>query len=101
MRTISNMTTISARTTSPTDRVRPASGEEHPSPTLAHPRRQALALVVLATAQLMVMLDLTIVNIALPAMQRALTFSPTSLAWVVDGYVLAFGGFLLLGGSST
>jgi len=60
-----------------------------------HPR---LALVVIATAQLMVMLDLTIVNIALPAMQRELGFSTTNLSWVVNAYVLAFGGLLLLGG---
>lgn len=57
-----------------------------------------LALVVIATAQLMVMLDLTIVNIALPAMQKALGFSVTDLSWVVNAYVLAFGGLLLLGG---
>ncbi len=56
------------------------------------------ALIVIATAQLMVMLDLTIVNIALPAMQRELGFSVTSLSWVVNAYVLAFGGLLLLGG---
>jgi EmrB/QacA subfamily drug resistance transporter len=57
-----------------------------------------LALVVIATAQLMVMLDLTIVNIALPAIQRELHFSTTNLTWVIDAYVLAFGGLLLLGG---
>lgn len=61
-------------------------------------RRHPLALVVIATAQLMVMLDLTIVNIALPSMQRELHFSGTSLTWVIDAYVLAFGGLLLLGG---
>ncbi len=60
-----------------------------------HPR---LALVVIATAQLMVMLDLTIVNIALPAVQRELRFSSASLTWVIDAYVLVFGGLLLLGG---
>ncbi|MHB8219069.1 MAG: MFS transporter [Acidimicrobiales bacterium] len=54
--------------------------------------------MVIATAQLMVMLDLTIVNIALPAMQRELGFSTTNLSWVVNAYVLAFGGLLLLGG---
>ena len=58
------------------------------------------ALVVIATAQLMVMLDLTIVNIALPAIQRGLGFSTTGLSWVVDAYVLAFGGLLMLGGRS-
>ena len=46
----------------------------------------------------MVMLDLTIVNIALPSMQRELHFSSTSLTWVIDAYVLAFGGLLVLGG---
>ena len=59
-----------------------------------------LALVVIATAQLMVMLDLTIVNIALPSIQRELHFSATNLTWVIDAYVLAFGGLLLLGGRS-
>ncbi len=61
-------------------------------------RRHSLALVVIAAAQLMVMLDLTIVNIALPSMQRELGFSATNLTWVVDAYVLVFGGMLLLGG---
>ena len=57
-----------------------------------------LALVVIAAAQLMVMLDLTIVNIALPTVQRALRFSSTDLTWVIDAYVLVFGGLLLFGG---
>ncbi|MGC8466096.1 MAG: MFS transporter [Acidimicrobiales bacterium] len=57
-----------------------------------------LALVVIAAAQLMVMLDLTIVNIALPSIQRELGFSLTNLTWVIDAYVLVFGGILLLGG---
>ncbi len=60
--------------------------------------RHRLALVTIAAAQLMVMLDLTIVNIALPAMQRELHFSTTNLTWVIDAYVLVFGGLLLLGG---
>ncbi len=63
------------------------------------PRRNLrLALVVIATAQLMVMLDLTIVNIALPSIQQQLHFSATNLTWVIDAYVLVFGGVLLLGG---
>ena len=62
------------------------------------PTRHRLALVVIAAAQLMVMLDLTIVNIALPSMQRELGFSTANLTWVVDAYVLVFGGMLLLGG---
>jgi EmrB/QacA subfamily drug resistance transporter len=57
-----------------------------------------LALVVIATAQLMVVLDATIVNVALPQIQRALGFSGSGLEWVVNAYTLAFGGLLLLGG---
>lgn len=57
-----------------------------------------VALLVIAVAQLMVVLDATIVNIALPSMQRALHFSPTGLEWVINAYTLAFGGLLLLGG---
>jgi EmrB/QacA subfamily drug resistance transporter len=60
--------------------------------------RHRLALVVIAAAQLMVMLDLTIVTIALPSMQRELHFSSTDLTWVINAYVLVFGGLLLLGG---
>jgi EmrB/QacA subfamily drug resistance transporter len=60
--------------------------------------RPGLALLVLATAQLMVVLDATIVNVALPHIQRALGFSGTNLEWVVNAYALAFGGLLLLGG---
>ena len=62
------------------------------------PRNLALALVVIAVAQLMVVLDTAIVNVALPTIQRALHFTPTGLEWVVNGYALAFGGLLLLGG---
>src|SRR6266702_2235694 len=62
------------------------------------PRRLGLALLVLATAQLMVVLDATIVNVALPHIQRALGFSGSGLEWVVNAYALAFGGLLLLGG---
>ena len=57
-----------------------------------------IALLVLASAQLMVVLDGTITNIALPSIQKDLDVSPTGLAWVVTSYALAFGGLLLLGG---
>jgi MFS family permease len=60
--------------------------------------RLGLALLVLATAQLMVVLDATIVNVALPHIQRALGFSGAGLEWVVNAYALTFGGLLLLGG---
>jgi len=64
------------------------------------PRRLGLALAVIATAQLMVVLDATIVNVALPHIQTALGFSGSNLEWVVNAYALAFGGLLLLGGRS-
>src|SRR2546427_8158875 len=62
------------------------------------PRNLGLALAVIAVAQLMVILDATIVNIALPSIQRALQFTPTGLEWVINAYSLTFGGLLLLGG---
>ena len=70
-----------------------------PLETGAHvPRHLGLALVVIATAQLMIVLDATIVNVALPHIQRALGFSGSGLEWVVTAYSLAFGSLLLLGG---
>ncbi|WP_043677933.1 MFS transporter [Streptomyces xylophagus] len=57
-----------------------------------------IALAVIAACQLMVVLDATIVNIALPHIQAALSFSTTDLTWVVSAYTLTFGGLLLLGG---
>jgi EmrB/QacA subfamily drug resistance transporter len=57
-----------------------------------------LALYVLCLASLMIVLDTTIVNVALPSIRADLGFSETSLAWVVNAYLLTFGGFLLLGG---
>jgi EmrB/QacA subfamily drug resistance transporter len=61
-------------------------------------RKLGLALLVIATAQLMVILDATIVNVALPDIQKAFGFSGTGLEWVVNAYALTFGGLLLLGG---
>jgi len=63
-------------------------------------RRLGLALFVIATAQLMVVLDSAIVNVALPHIQRALGFSGNGLEWVVTAYAVTFGGLLLLGGRS-
>ncbi|MDQ2815282.1 MAG: MFS transporter [Actinomycetota bacterium] len=62
--------------------------------------RPGLALVLIATAQLMVYLDTTIVNVALPHIQRAFNFSGSGLEWVVNAYAVSFGGLLLLGGRS-
>src|SRR3954466_9141215 len=60
--------------------------------------RRWWALAVLALAQFMVVLDVTIVNVALPAIQEALHFSADGLQWIVNAYTLTFGGLLLLGG---
>src|SRR2546425_2594787 len=61
-------------------------------------RTRWLALIVLCLGALMIVLDTTIVNVALPSIREDLGFSQTSLAWVVNAYILTFGGFLLLGG---
>src|SRR5262249_50728694 len=66
--------------------------------TAQAPRRLGLVLAVIAAAQLMVALDLTIVTVALPHIQTALGFSGPNLEWVVNAYAVAFGGLLLLGG---
>src|SRR5213595_1850227 len=57
-----------------------------------------LALIVLCAGMLMIVLDATIVNVALPSIQSDLGFSQSSLAWVVNAYLIAFGGLLLLAG---
>ena len=61
-------------------------------------RTRWLALIVLCLGDLMIVLDTTIVNVALPSIRADLGFTETSLAWVVNAYLLTFGGFLLLGG---
>src|SRR5689334_24561019 len=64
----------------------------------AEDRRRWLALAVIVTAQFMVVLDISIVNVALPSIKTDLNFSQESLQWVITGYSIFFGGFLLLGG---
>src|ERR1700759_1279496 len=61
-------------------------------------RQRWLALVVLCTGFLMIILDQTIVNVALPSIKRDLNFSTSGLAWVINAYLIAFGGLLLLVG---
>jgi EmrB/QacA subfamily drug resistance transporter len=61
-------------------------------------RKRWLALLVLCLGDLMIVLDVTIVGVALPSIQEDLAFSEESLAWVVNAYLITFGGFLLLGG---
>src|SRR6201997_5532267 len=66
--------------------------------TLDTPRAKNLALILLAMAQFIVVIDASIVNVALPSIGRHLNFSRDDLSWVVNAYTLTFGGFLLLGG---
>ena len=68
------------------------------SPSRMNGHRRWYALVLLCMGSLMIVLDTTIVNVALPSIRDDLGFSETSLAWVVNAYMLTFGGFLLLGG---
>jgi EmrB/QacA subfamily drug resistance transporter len=69
------------------------------APTVAEPdRRRWMALTVLAAMQFMLVMDVTVVTVALPRIQADLHFSHAGLAWVINGYVLMAGGFLLLGG---
>ena len=65
---------------------------------LSDERRRWLALYVLCTGMLMIVVDGTIVNVALPSIQDDLGFSQSNLAWVVNAYLIAFGGLLLLAG---
>src|SRR3954465_7138790 len=65
---------------------------------MSSPSRKWLALALLCTVQFMVVLDIAIVNVALPSIQTDLGFSQENLQWVISAYALLFGGFLLLGG---
>jgi EmrB/QacA subfamily drug resistance transporter len=85
---------------SETPQTRPAAPRAPAVTTAPAARRLGLVLAVIATAQLMVALDLTIVTVALPHIQQALGFSGTNLEWVVNAYAVTFGGLLLLGGRS-
>src|SRR5438128_4541659 len=64
----------------------------------ARPTNRWIALVVLCVGVLMIILDATVVNVALPSIQSDLGFSQSNLAWVVNAYLIAFGGLLLLAG---
>jgi EmrB/QacA subfamily drug resistance transporter len=72
--------------------------ERNTTMTITDSRTRWFALIVLCLGSLMIVLDTTIVNVALPSIRDDLGFSQTSLAWVVNAYLLTFGGFLLLGG---
>src|ERR1700684_1079437 len=66
--------------------------------TESPPSNRWVILVIACLGQVMVVLDATVVNVALPSIQRGLPFSPANLQWVINAYTLIFGGFLLLGG---
>src|SRR5260370_13440823 len=68
------------------------------APTTGRSSGRWFALIVLCLGALMIVLDTTIVNVALPSIRQDLGFSESSLAWVVNAYLLTFRGFLLLGG---
>jgi EmrB/QacA subfamily drug resistance transporter len=74
------------------------SSDEWPAANDRGPRRLGMALALISTVQLMVVLDATIVTIALPHLRTDLGFAPDNLSWVLTAYALAFGGLLLLGG---
>ncbi|MEJ5946418.1 MFS transporter [Pseudokineococcus basanitobsidens] len=98
------MTATTPRTSGGTDRSRPPSPRDVPPRTTdgsARARRQVphwAVLVIAAAAQFMVILDVSIVNVALPSMRTDLGLSTAGLQWVVNAYALAFAGLLLLGG---
>jgi EmrB/QacA subfamily drug resistance transporter len=71
---------------------------ESPAPPDYTPRAKSLALVLLAMTQFVIVIDASIVNVALPSIGAHLHFPPADLSWVVNAYTLTFGGFLLLGG---
>jgi EmrB/QacA subfamily drug resistance transporter len=86
-----------ATATGPTAPGDPAAREADPM-SLDTPREKNLALLLLAMTQFVIVIDASIVNVALPSIGAALHFSRDNLSWVVNAYTLTFGGFLLLGG---
>jgi EmrB/QacA subfamily drug resistance transporter len=99
--------TLSAASARPAPPTSPPQAQPSASPAQAQPGkagrrpdrdRRNVTLAVVLCAQLMIVLDLTVVNVALPSMAAGLHLSPTSLSWVLNAYALTFGGLLLLGG---
>src|SRR5256714_2098959 len=77
----------------------PGHGDPHAAAAEARPpARSTWILIVCCVAQFMVILDLSIVNVALPSIQSSLGFSSADLQWVVNAYAITFAGFLMLGG---
>ena len=92
------MSTTATRTTRTTPTSRTTRQPAGTDPTDRAARRSAIGLGVVLVAQLMLVLDATVVNVALPHIQTDLGFSAAGLSWVLNAYTLAFGGLLLLGG---
>src|SRR4051794_1857581 len=76
----------------------PFIGAERSDKVMVDVRRRWTAFYVICLGTVMVVLDTTIVNVALPSIRDSLGFSESSLAWVINAYMLTFGGFLLFGG---
>ncbi len=90
--------TSQAVTTSRANAINPAHAANRANTTAASRDRRNITLAVVLCAQLMIVLDLTVVNVALPSMATGLHLSATGLSWVLNAYTLTFGGLLLLGG---
>jgi EmrB/QacA subfamily drug resistance transporter len=91
-----DMPTTAQSVPAPVTQAQPHAAAQAPPPTrAAHPR---LSLAIIVTCTLMLILDATVMNVALPRIKDDLGFSPTGLAWVMSAYTLSFGGLLLLGG---
>ncbi|MFD3610831.1 MFS transporter [Streptomyces atroolivaceus] len=75
-----------------------SAGQSPPTQDGAANRRPGMVLVIVLALQTMLILDVNVVNIALPDLKEALDFTPTGLSWVLSSYLLTFGGLLLLGG---
>jgi EmrB/QacA subfamily drug resistance transporter len=82
--------------TAPTSRPRPTTATPAPAPN--PPRRQPLQLALILVAAFMVVLDFSIVNVALPSIERELQMPADAVQWIVTGYAISFGGLLILGG---
>jgi EmrB/QacA subfamily drug resistance transporter len=89
---------VSTAATSDTRPTQEPAGTPIPGDAASPPEKRWVALYVLCVGMLMIVLDVTIVNVALPSIQDDLHFSTASLAWVVNAYLIAFGGLLLLAG---
>src|SRR5207244_12476577 len=76
----------------------PAPPTPTPAPTPNPPRRQPLQLALILVAAFMVVLDFSIVNVALPSIERELHMPADAVQWIVTGYAISFGGLLILGG---